>query len=58
MRRTIIGLIVTCALGCLCVAPLAAIAQPPTRVHRIGVLTRCPFHKSYASIFGARQCVK
>ena len=39
MRRTIIGFIITCALGCLCVAPLAPEAQPPTHVHRIGVLS-------------------
>ena len=39
MRRTIIGFIITCALGCLFVAPLAAEAQPPTHVHRIGVLS-------------------
>ena len=38
MRRTIIGFIITCALGCLCVAPLAPEAQQPTHVHRIGVL--------------------
>src|SRR5712691_1313273 len=38
VRRTIIGFIITCALGCLCVAPLAPEAQPPTHVHRIGVL--------------------
>ena len=38
MRRAIIGFIITCALGCLCVAPLAAHAQPPTHVHRIGYL--------------------
>ncbi len=38
MRRTIIGFIITFALGCLCVAPLAPEAQQPTHVHRIGVL--------------------
>jgi putative ABC transport system substrate-binding protein len=38
VRRIIIGFIITCALGCLGVAPLAAEAQPPTYVHRIGVL--------------------
>jgi len=38
VRRTIIGFIITCALGCLCVAALAPAAQPPTHVHRIGVL--------------------
>src|SRR6266581_6601140 len=38
VRRTIIGFIITCALGYLCVAPLAPEAQPPTQVHRIGVL--------------------
>jgi putative tryptophan/tyrosine transport system substrate-binding protein len=38
MRCTTIGSIVTLALGLL-VAPLAAEAQPPTHVHRIGVLT-------------------
>ncbi len=39
MRRTIIGFIITCALGCLCVAPLAPEAQQPTHVHRIGALS-------------------
>jgi putative tryptophan/tyrosine transport system substrate-binding protein len=39
VRRTIIGFIITFALGCLFVAPLAAVAQPPTHVHRIGMLT-------------------
>jgi len=39
VRRTIIGFIITCALGCLCVAPLAPEAQPPTHVHRIGALS-------------------
>ena len=39
MRRTIIRFIITCALGCLCVAPLVPEAQPPTHVHRIGVLS-------------------
>src|SRR5437867_6551469 len=39
VRRTIIGFIITCALGCLCVAPLAAEAQQPTHVHRIGALS-------------------
>jgi ABC-type uncharacterized transport system substrate-binding protein len=38
VRRTIIGCIITFALGCLCVAPLAAVVQQPTHVHRIGVL--------------------
>jgi putative ABC transport system substrate-binding protein len=38
VRRTIIGCIITCALGCLCVALLAAEAQPPTHVHQIGYL--------------------
>jgi putative tryptophan/tyrosine transport system substrate-binding protein len=33
-----LGLLVTLALGLL-VAPLAAVAQPPTHVHRIGVLS-------------------
>src|SRR5262245_25590509 len=42
VRRTIIGFIITCALGCLCVAPLAPVAQPPTHVHRIGVLVPGP----------------
>jgi putative ABC transport system substrate-binding protein len=37
MRCTTIGSIVTLALGLL-VAPLAAEAQPPTKVHRIGYL--------------------
>jgi putative tryptophan/tyrosine transport system substrate-binding protein len=39
VRRTIIGFIITCALGCLCVAPLAPEAQQPTHVHRIGALS-------------------
>src|SRR2546428_785414 len=39
VRRTIIGFIITCALGCLGVAPLAPVAQPPTHVHRIGALS-------------------
>src|SRR2546426_5615476 len=39
VRSTIIGFIITCALGCLGVAPLAAEAQPPTHVHRIGALS-------------------
>jgi len=38
VRRTIIGFIITCTLGCLGVAPLAPEAQQPTHVHRIGVL--------------------
>src|SRR5947209_14020563 len=54
VRRTIIGFIITCALGCLCVAPLAAVAQPPTRVYRIGALSgqsttpgRSPFVEAF-----------
>src|SRR5215831_924895 len=39
VRRTIIGFIITCTLGCLCAAPLAAHAQQPTQVHRIGWLS-------------------
>jgi putative tryptophan/tyrosine transport system substrate-binding protein len=39
VRRTIIGFIITCALGCLDVAPLAAVVQQPTRVYRIGALS-------------------
>jgi putative ABC transport system substrate-binding protein len=42
VRRTIIGFIITCALGCLGVAPLAAVAQPPTHVYRIGYLLGTP----------------
>src|SRR5262245_9111369 len=38
VRRTIIGFIVTCALGSLCVAPPALQAQLPTHVYRIGLL--------------------
>jgi putative ABC transport system substrate-binding protein len=38
MTRRTVGLLVTLALGFL-VGPLAAHAQPPTHVHRIGVLT-------------------
>ena len=40
MRRTT-GLLITLALGLL-MAPLAAEAQPPTKVHRIGVLASSP----------------
>src|SRR2546430_14626815 len=55
VRRTIIGFIITCALGCLCVAPLAPEAQPPTHVHRIGALTgytlgACPRIRSRDSL--------
>ena len=39
MRRTIIGFITTCALGCLGVVPLAPEAQPPPHVHRLGALS-------------------
>jgi putative ABC transport system substrate-binding protein len=39
VRRTVIGFIITCTLGCLCGVPLAPEAQQPTKVHRIGVLT-------------------
>jgi putative tryptophan/tyrosine transport system substrate-binding protein len=39
VRRTIIGFIINFVLGCLCVAPLTAVAQPPTHVHRIGALS-------------------
>jgi putative tryptophan/tyrosine transport system substrate-binding protein len=39
VRSTIIGFIITCALGCLCVAALAPEAQQPTHVHRIGALS-------------------
>jgi putative ABC transport system substrate-binding protein len=38
VRHTIIGFIITVALGCLGVAPLVPEAQPPMHVHRIGVL--------------------
>ena len=52
MRRTIIGFIITFALGCLCVAPLAPEAQPPTHVHRIGVLSgRTPGRDSFVEAF-------
>ena len=37
MRRSIVGIILVLALGCL-VAPRAAEAQQPVKVHRIGVL--------------------
>ena len=37
MRRSIVGIILVLALGCL-VAPHAAEAQQPGKVHRIGVL--------------------
>jgi hypothetical protein len=39
VRRTIIGFIITCALGGLGVALRAPEAQPPTHVHRIGALS-------------------
>ena len=39
MRRTILGFIITCVLGCLGVVPCAPEAQPPTPVHRIGALS-------------------
>ena len=42
MRRTIIGFIIICALGCLGVVPLAAVAQQPTHVYRIGYLLGTP----------------
>jgi len=38
MTRPTIGLLLTLALGLLA-EPLAAQAQPPTHVHRIGVLS-------------------
>jgi ABC-type uncharacterized transport system substrate-binding protein len=38
MIRRAIALLITFTLGCLFVAPLAPEAQPPTHVHRIGVL--------------------
>ena len=38
MRRTIIGFIITVALGRLCVAPPALEAQQPTHMHRVGAL--------------------
>jgi putative tryptophan/tyrosine transport system substrate-binding protein len=41
MTRRSIGLLLTLALGLL-MAPLAAEAQPPTKVHRIGVLASSP----------------
>ena len=37
MRRSTVGIILVLVLGCL-VAPRAAAAQPPVKVHRIGVL--------------------
>src|SRR6266446_7906968 len=39
VRRTIIGFIITCTLGCLCVAPLAPEAQSLAHVYRIGWLS-------------------
>ncbi len=39
MKRTIIGCIITFALGCVGVVPLAPEAQQPTHVHRIGLLS-------------------
>jgi putative tryptophan/tyrosine transport system substrate-binding protein len=39
VRRTIIGFIITVALGCLGVAPCTPEAQPPTHLHRIGALS-------------------
>lgn len=43
MQLSTIGLIVTCVLGIL-MAPLAAAAQPPGKVHRIGFLAVGPPH--------------
>ena len=37
MKRTTVGLIVTLAVGML-LAPLTADSQPPTKIHRIGIL--------------------
>ena len=37
LRRSIVGIILVLALGCL-VAPRRAEAQQPVKVHRIGVL--------------------
>ena len=39
MRRTIIWCIITCALGCLCVALLAAEAQQAPKVYQVGFLS-------------------
>ena len=50
MRRTIIGFIITFALGCLFVEPLAPEAQQPTHVHRIGWLSageRDPYMEAF-----------
>jgi putative ABC transport system substrate-binding protein len=53
VRRTIIGFVITVALGCLCAALRAPEAQPPPHVHRIGVLwgltipERDPFVKAF-----------
>src|SRR5207245_1578134 len=57
VRRTIIGFIITCALGCLCVAPLAAVAQPPGKVYRIGFLSTAPppAHAWEALLDGLRE---
>ena len=41
MRRRTVGIILVLALGCL-VAPRAAEAQQPVKVHRIGVLMFTP----------------
>jgi hypothetical protein len=39
VRRTIIGFIFTFALGYLFATPLAAEAQPPAKIPRLGVLS-------------------
>jgi putative ABC transport system substrate-binding protein len=54
MTRRIIGLIVIFALGLL-VAPLAAAAQPPTKVFRLGFISSSVTNVSHPFLTGLRQ---
>jgi ABC-type uncharacterized transport system substrate-binding protein len=59
VRCTIIGFIITFALGCLFVAPLAAEAQPPTKVYRIGrLLPGSPPPEPYAPMVAFHQALR
>jgi putative ABC transport system substrate-binding protein len=55
VRRTIIGFIITCALGCLCVAPLAPEAQQPTKIPLIGYLEGGPLSAHTVRMEAFRQ---
>src|SRR5712691_10734583 len=50
MWYSVIGCIVTLSLS-LCAAPLAAVAQQPTHVHRIGVLLDTTPGREYVGAF-------